>query len=157
MYEVVAMVIFNGEKAPVIAKRAEYTFRKYPGLIIGQDAVGTFLKCYKYDRPTKYFKAFGGDEFDIHLEDGEVEHCYGQWWDGGSDQAADILGKDIIRAAYGVEKELENCYVFSSGYVVKEKFEELMASYTGKIYTSDEYKELMRERGLAKREAEEAK
>ena len=157
MHDMIAAVLVNREVSPVLKEKVEYTYRKYPGLLIGQDATGTFFQVYKYERPTKYSKAFGGDKFDIQLENGEVEHCYGQWWDGGGDEAAKLLGKELVRIACGTEQGLEDCYLFYSCYADKEKLDELMSKYTGKVYEYNEYRDIMRERRMAKREVAETK
>lgn len=132
-YEVKAVVKFNQGIAFVLNKDVEFTYYKQGSLIIGLDPTCTFVKCYHYERPTPGFSAFGGREFDIPLENGEVIHCNGQWWDGGYSKAAELLGEELISATYNDIKSLKNCYVFYGSAAIKGKVEELRSTYSGDV------------------------
>lgn len=133
-YNVEAIVKFNDGIAYVLDKPIEFKFYKQGSLIIGLDDSCTFISCYYYDRPTPGFYAFGGRKFDIHLENGEVEHCYGQWWSGGHSKAAELLGEELVHVTYETKDELKKCYVFTGSSAIKSKLEELRQSYSGEIY-----------------------
>src|SRR5690625_6053855 len=99
-YNVEAVVEFNQGVAFVLDKPVKYKYYKQGNLIIGLDDSCTFIRCFKYSRPSPGFYAFGGSKFDLQLENGEVEHCYGQWWDGGYKEASELLGVELVDATF---------------------------------------------------------
>lgn len=138
-----AVVQFNQGVAFVLNHDIEFTYYKHGSLIIGLDPSCTFVKCYHYDRPTPGFQAFGGREFDIPLENGEVIHCNGQWWDGGYQKAAELLGEELVSVTYKEIKSLKECYVFYGACGVKSKIEEMKNDYSNKVYGYWEYEALL--------------
>lgn len=76
--KVIAVVKINNGEALVLKDKIEFKYQKHDNLIIGIDESETFLDLYYYERPTPGFRAFGGHEFDIQLENGEVINCNGQ-------------------------------------------------------------------------------
>lgn len=145
MNKLEALVELNGREALVVRDDIYFEYEKYGDIIIGIDETDTFLVVYVYDWPSKGFKAFGGREFDIELKDGEIIHCNGQWWYGGANKAIEVLGRDIISVAVGSVNELTETYVFNSMYMFKDKLEELIYSYEGRLYEYDEYRKILRE------------
>ncbi|WP_145153044.1 hypothetical protein [Paenibacillus xylanexedens] len=132
-YQVEAIVKFNQGIAFVLDNPVKYTYYKHGNLIIGLDDTCTFVRCYYYDRPTPGFEAFGGHKFDITLDDGEVIHCHGQWWDGGYDRAAELLGEKLIHASYNTAEDLRNCYVFFGSKAVENSLDQLRKTYHGDV------------------------
>ncbi|OKP91880.1 hypothetical protein A3844_01845 [Paenibacillus helianthi] len=110
--QIEAIVTFNDGIAYVMSNPVEFTYYKEGNLIIGLDETCTFVSCYYYSRPTLGFEAFGGREFDITLENGEVIHCNGQWWDGGYLKAEELLGETLVSVTYKDIEALKDCYVF---------------------------------------------
>ena len=133
MNEVQAIVKFNDDIAFALANPVKFTYYREGNLIIGLDDTCTFVHCYYYQHPSYGFKAFGGREFDIHLENGEVVHCNGQWWDGGYLKAAELLGEELIDVTYNDVETLKNCYVYYGATGIKSRVEELRRSYTGEV------------------------
>lgn len=144
MYTVEAIVEFNDGIAYVLDKPVEYKYYKQGNMIIGLDDSCTFVQCYYYDRPTPGFYAFGGHKFDIQLENGEVEHCYGQWWDGGYVKAEKLLGEKLVNVTYRSIDDLKNCYVFFGGAAIDRNIDELRHSYSGKIHGYWEYEAILK-------------
>jgi len=142
--ELIAVVKFNQGEAFVLSDKVEFKYQQHGNLIIGIDDSETFLDLYVYERPTPSFKAFGGHEFDIQLENGEVIHCNGQWWSGGIKQAEHILGKEITNVTYKSQQELKDCYVFTGCCAIKEKLEALRETYDGVVYEYREYEQLLK-------------
>ena len=135
----IALVKFNSGVALVLTESPKYTYTKHGSIIIGIDKTGTFVKCYEYRRPCGSFKAFAGNEFDIPLDTGEIIHCDGQWWHGGHSEAGKILGKDLVNATYNDVESLKRCYVYTGDSAIKEKWQELVDGYDGKLYEYREY------------------
>ena len=131
-YKVENIVTFNDGIAFVLDKPIEYTYYKHGNLIIGLDETCTFVKCYLYQM-IPGFDAFAGHKFDITLEDGKVIHCDGQWWDGGYDRAAELLGEKLVHASYNTAENLRNCYVFYGSEAVASSLDQLRETYTGEV------------------------
>ena len=143
MYNVEAIVKFNDGIAYVLDKPVKFKYYKHGKLIIGLDDSCTFVQCYHYDRPTPGFYAFGGHKFDLQLENGEIEHCYGQWWDGGYGEAEQLLGEEFIHVTYNTVDNLRNCYVFYGCCAIKSYLDDLRSSYSGKIHGYREYEAIL--------------
>lgn len=139
MTELMALVKFNSGKAFVIKEAVELKYVRHGNILIGMDESGTFVDCMYHETPRGNMKAFAGREFDIHLENGEVIHCNGQWWAGGMQKASVIIGKELTLVTYSDMASLKKCYVFSGHYAVKEKLDALEATYNGEIYDYHEY------------------
>ncbi|WP_308722465.1 hypothetical protein [Paenibacillus polysaccharolyticus] len=131
-YQVEALVTFNQGIAFVLDKPVEYTYYKQGNLIIGLDDTCTFVQCYSYQM-IPGSNAFGGHKFDIKLDDGKIIHCDGQWWDGGYDRAAELLGEKLVHATYNTAERLRNCYVFSGSQAVESNLNQLRKTYTGDV------------------------
>lgn len=144
--EVEAVVRFNQGVAFVLKQDVEFTYYKHGSLIIGLDPTCTFVKCYYYERPTPGFQAFGGREFDIHLENGEVIHCNGQWWDGGYIKAAELLGEELVHATYNDVESLKNCYVFYGASAIKSRIEAMKNTFNGTVQGYWEYEAIIKGR-----------
>ena len=144
MNKILAVVKFNDGEAYVLRDEVKLEYQKYNGIIIGTD--GYFLKCY-YERPPippsnknwSGWQAFGGRRFDIHLIDGSIEHCYGQWWDGIGNNCMNIIGDEIVNIVAENIDNLKNCYVFRGYQGIKKNIEKLRKAYTGEIYDYWEY------------------
>ncbi|HIW31273.1 MAG TPA: hypothetical protein IAA29_00650 [Candidatus Paenibacillus intestinavium] len=144
MSNVLALVKMNGRNALVLNNEPKYTYYKHGNLIIGIDDECLFITCYVYSTPTPGFYAFGGHKFDITLDNDEIIHCYGQYWDGGYEKATDLLGIELTTVSYRGINELKNCYVFTGSTIIKEGYERLVQEYTGKVYEYREYENFLR-------------
>ena len=144
MNEILAVVKFNNYHAFVLKDKVNFKYKQYDNLLIGIDETQTFVDVLYYERPFGRFKAFGGREFDLPLEDGGTIHCSGQWWSGGSSSAEKILNKKLIGATYHDIESLKSCYVYTGTCAFKDKIDELISSYNGKIYGYREYEEKLK-------------
>ena len=124
--------------------KVKYTYYRHDDLIIGIDQSDLLIKCYVKKPCSKGNKAFGGRKFEIKLQSGEIIECHGQWWDGGYNKAAEKLGKELIRVAYKDKRSLKDCYVFRSAKAIKNKLDNLIKDYDGKVYKHDEYREILK-------------
>ena len=140
--KIIAAVKFNQSIAYVLDKKPELIYKKVDGLIYGTD--GIFYQCYKYDRPSKNWQAFGGREFEIKLETGDIVKCNGQWWNGGFDEVGKLAGCTIGASVLSTVEELKKCYVFSGYEVDMDKFKEFIKSYTDMVYPYREYEKIIR-------------
>lgn len=113
----------------------QLTYEKHGGLLIGSDEQGIFYDCLYYDRPTQHMRAFGGHEFDLHMKDGSVTHCNGQYWYGHITEAEKVVGEEIAEIGASTNEELKRCFVFTSRNISMRKFnamiEEFKASHPG--------------------------
>ena len=81
-------------------------------------------------------------EFDLVLDDGSIEHCYGQWWDTiNSDMKDYVPINNIISFAYSSINKLKDSYVFYGGKVDKLWLDNLISEYnaTNKDHLEYEY------------------
>ena len=148
MHKIKAVVKFNEGIAIVLQDKIITKANKHGNNIIESD--GLFFSSLVYDRPSERWKAFAGRKFDIELEDGTVEHCTGQWWDGTTEKTKDIVGGDFISVTVCSIEELKKCYVFCGRYALKDKFEALLKTYTGKKYGYWEYDFILNGRGRSR-------
>ncbi|MDO3682177.1 hypothetical protein [Paenibacillus ehimensis] len=139
MSDLLALVKFNSEKALVLRDSLQLTYRKYGDLLIGMDESGTFMNLLYYEAPNSGFKAFGGREFDITLENGEVIHCNGQYWNGGRREAEKVLNEEIISVTVNDVESLKKCYVFRGMFAKKSKVEKLIEEYAGELFAYRDY------------------
>ncbi|MBX9158768.1 hypothetical protein [Bacillus cereus] len=145
MYDVLAVVEYGESVALVLDKPVEFSYQKHGDVIIGRDASGAFVRCFEYSKPKSGGTlAFGGKEFDITLENGEVIHCYGQWWSGGYEVAAKVLNKELVDVVYKDKESLGKSYEFSGCLMLKEQKRAWLQRYTGKVYGYSEYGDILK-------------
>ncbi|MFQ3543485.1 hypothetical protein Q7A53_05315 [Halobacillus rhizosphaerae] len=145
MQELLALVKFNGRVALVMKDKIKLTYSKFDDVIIGKDQTGVFFDCLYYEKPIGKWKAFAGREFEIPLENGEVVKCNGQWWSGLNENARKIIGhQNLIPATANDMEDLKRCYVYNGFTALKEDYEKLISTYSGKIYEYYEYEKLIR-------------
>lgn len=153
MPKIIAVVTFNQGEAFVLDTDPDFKYTKYGNdTIIGTD--GVFYQFYKYERCYPNWEAFGGRKFDLPLTNGEVEHCYGQWWDGISKTAIDILGindtdKKVVSATAQDIEKLKKCYVFIGYRGLSDKIKELRKTYAGIVYNYWDYEKMIKGRKLS--------
>lgn len=141
--KIIAVVKFNEGEAYVLNHAPVFKYKKQNNVIVGTD--GVFASCYFNDPSSRNFEAFGGRKFDIELENGEVEHCHGQWWDGIKPEAIKMLGTyELVHVTYGTKDHLKKCYVFYGCTGIKNEIEKLRKQYHGKVYDYWEYEKIMR-------------
>jgi len=142
--KIIAVVKFNKREAFVLENPIELKYTKYYNhTIVGTD--GVFLNFYYYDSPSGSWEAFAGRKFDLKLTDGNIEHCYGQWWSGITKTARDVIKDNIVAVTACSVTELKECYVFCGYYGIETKIKELREEYTGLIYEYEEYRKLLKE------------
>jgi len=121
----------------------ELTYEKHGSLLIGSDEQGIFYDCLYYDRPSPHMKAFAGREFDLHMKDGTVTHCNGQYWYGHVAEAEKVVREEIAEIGASTKEELKQCFCFTSRNISKrrldEMLEEFMVSHPG--YEPLEYRQ----------------
>ena len=143
-FKVVAKVRCNDRYAYVFDRRPEFLYTKIDHETIIGECDG-MLRFYKRDSFGKYWKAFGGAEFELKLTDGTVEKCFGQWWDGMSKAANELFNPDdITYFAYSTIEELRKCYVYSGCRAIRKWVGELDVSYEGTVYDYWEFEKLLK-------------
>ena len=140
--KILAVVEFNKGEAFVLKKDLDLKYTRYDDIIIGTD--GVFCDCYCYERPGPNWKAFGGRKFDITLVNGEIIHCNGQWWCGGTEKAEKIIGKKITPVTACSIDKLKRCYVFSGYSGIEPAIYKFRKKYKGKVYGYWEYDALLK-------------
>lgn len=145
--KLLAVVRFNDGYAFVFDNNIEFEYNKFDNSNIIGEWNGIY-HCYA-KRYENGFKAFSNREFDIKLKDGNIEHCKGQWWDDYSYLKKNI--SDLICCTYSSIDSLCECYVFTGAYISEKLYNELISSYSGKIYEYDEYRNEVIKPILAKR------
>ncbi len=141
--KIIAIVKFNSGEAFVMENSIKLEYTKYGSdTIIGTD--GCFLICYGYSNE-QYDKAFAGRKFDLQLTDGNIEHCYGQWWNSVTKKAREVTQGNIIHVTANSIDRLKNCYVFNGYCGIEDKVNKLRSEYSGKIYDYWEYEKIIKE------------
>lgn len=107
----------------------QLTYEEHGRLMIGSDARGIFYDCLYYERPTPHMKAFGGREFDLHMKDGSVTHCNGQYWYGRVDEAGKVVGEEITEIGASTKEDLKRCFVFASRNISRRRLEEMLKEF----------------------------
>lgn len=136
-----ALVKINNQIGLVLDEPIMLTYQKKDGCILGSD--GTFLQTLFYDKPSLNWQAFGGRKFDIPLDNGEIIHCNGQYWDGIKELHRKMVDGEIISIAANDINSLKECYVFTGYKGIKHKINELIVSYKGIVYDYWEYEMLI--------------
>ena len=137
-----AIVRFNSGVAYVFNRTPDYKYKREGDLLWAKD--GPFYSCYGYERPSKAFQAFGGRKFDLHMLDGTVTHCSGEWWDKGLGKLKDMLGLNLGSLTMKTKEQLIDCYVFYGTSCDLDELEKLKAKYHGQIYDYWEYESVIK-------------
>ncbi len=146
--EIIAVVKFNDREALVLKEEPKLIYTKYGNdTIIGTD--GIFYNFYYREEPNGSWTAFAGRKFELELDNGETEKCYGQWWDGVTRRATEILGINdtdnrVVYATACCVENLKKCYVFQGYKGLSKKIDELRKTYTGKVYDYWEYEKILK-------------
>jgi hypothetical protein len=141
-YKILAKVKFNSSIAIVIDSAPRLEYIKTDGIIYGTD--GLFYNCYYYDSPGPNWKAFAGRKFDIHLKNGQVEHCYGQWWHGGHKKVGKMVGANLCHITYQTLDRLKSCYVFTGDSVDESKWSDFLSSFDVPLYEYWDYEKIIK-------------
>ena len=130
----------------VINRDIKYIYTKIDReTIIGEDE--GVLQFYKHDASIYPFgkTAFGGREFTLKLSDGTEEKCNGQWWDDFSNAALELYNiDDIVYFPSATIDDLKKFDLFYCRRCDRRWLEKLEAEYKGKIYTRDEYRDIIK-------------
>lgn len=130
----------------VINRDIKYIYTKIDiETIIGEDE--GVLQFYKHDASIYPFgkTAFGGREFTLKLSDGTEEKCNGQWWDDFSNAALELYNiDDIVYFPSATIDDLKKFDLFYCRRCDRRWLEKLEAEYKGKIYTRDEYRDIIK-------------
>ena len=130
----------------VINRDIKYIYTKIDRkTIIGEDE--GVLQFYKHDARIYPFgkTAFGGREFTLKLSDGTEEKCNGQWWDDFSNAALELYNiDDIVYFPSATIDDLKKFDLFYCRRCDRRWLEKLEAEYKGKIYTRDEYRDIIK-------------
>lgn len=152
--KILAVVKFNDGEAFVLDETPKLIYTKHDAnTIIGTD--GTFYNFYSHQHD-KYAKAFAGRKFTLPLDTGEVVECSGQWWDGITQTAIDVLGinktdKRIIYATAASLDDLKKCYVFYGYKALPEPIAALRKTYTGPVWEYWDYQCIVRGKKIPKK------
>lgn len=136
----------DGRYMYVINRDIKYIYTKIDReTIIGEDE--GVLQFYKRDASIYPFgkTAFGGREFTLKLSDGTEEKCNGQWWDDFSNAALELYNiDDIVYFPSATIDDLKKFDLFYCRRCDRRWLEKLEAEYKGKIYTRDEYRNIIK-------------
>lgn len=101
------------------------TYEKVGLSYVGSDDEGYFSDYLKYERGYGNFLAFAGRELSIDMKDGSTETIKNHWWASGFyDQEHDYIGVGLSTL-----DKLQDCFVFCSYYIRKDKLETLVERY----------------------------
>ena len=139
--KILAIVQFNKGEAYVLNHSPEYVYERDGNILWAHDT--GFYSVYAYDRPSERWQAFAGRKFDLPLKDGGVEHCHGQWWDGGQAKLSEKLGITLESVTIETISGLQKCYVFCGSSIESEYREKLRTEYTGCVYPYYEYEKII--------------
>lgn len=143
MSKIVALVKFNSSVALVLDEPVKLNYKRYGDLIIGVDDTETFIRCY-YSYESTREASFGCYVITVNTVDGEEIKCNSITIDGSITEAAELIGKELSACAVGNNTSLKKRYIFTGMYAIKDKLEEVVSSYKGKVYEYYEYEEELR-------------
>ena len=142
--KIIAKVKFNNEYAYVLDRKVDFLYTKMDDETIIGYYEGMY-RFYKKDTFCSRWNAFGGHKFQLKLTDGNIEECYGQWWDGMTNTARELLSDvKLDFFTFSSIDELKRCYVYTGCYCDKEWLDKLDKEYTGKIYEYYEYEKVLK-------------
>lgn len=138
-HKIIAVVSDGRQDKLVLEKLPVLKYRKIDKSIVGTD--GTFVEALYHSEPTREFKAFGGHEFEITMEDGEVVKCNGQWWNGiTKDMLSDGLiepNREVVQLGISTMEMFAKYKGFlavgTTAY--RDAIEALRQTYGGPVYT----------------------
>jgi hypothetical protein len=122
---------------------AQNPYFGYDKLYIGTDKTETFVNCFKLELGSS--GAFGGRTINIKMKDGTQKTFKGNLWDGGHQDAEKLLSTELIYVAADTRKSLKRCYVFTSFHLKKDKYQESLDNYQGKVWGYREYEKHLKE------------
>lgn len=132
---VVAVVQVNKEEALVLNRPIQFRYRKEGSDYIGRD--GPFVDVLRYERGGGRFRAFGGREITLAMEDGSTVVIKDHWWQSHRKGYASI--------AHGDVDSLRKCYVFYGGAcIAPDDLKALRETYTGCVYPYRDYEKVIK-------------
>ena len=136
-----AVVKFNDGEAFVLSRKPIFVYELIGKYLWAEDS--GFVNCFHYDRPSPGFFAFGGRKFELPMVDGSVTKCYGQWWDGGMNAVAEMLGVELCHVTNSTKEKLIKCYVYSGCSGNVEAIKKLRDEYAGCVYPYNDYRKIV--------------
>lgn len=101
------------------------TYEKVGLSYIGSDDEGYFSDYLKYEHGSGSFVAFAGRELCIHLKDGTIQKLKDHWWAYGNYDNE----HEYVDIGLGTLEDLQDCYVFCSYCIRKDKLQILLDEY----------------------------
>lgn len=147
--KVIAIVDCGNWYGLVVDEKPEEVSTMYGNDTIISVTGNMFYDFLYYERPHPKYKAFAGRKFEIKLDDGRIIKCDGQWWDGISKRAEQVMiekgisvFEDFTLVGMATIKELVNCYVFSGFKMLDRDLKEILRSDIP-VYNNKEYREII--------------
>jgi hypothetical protein len=101
------------------------TYEKVGLSYVGSDDKGYFNDYLKYEYAYGNMRAFAGREINLDMKDGTVTTIKDHWWDAGFyDKKHEYIGVGL-----GTLEKLQDCFVFCSYYIRKDKLEAMLEEY----------------------------
>ena len=141
-FKIEAVVKFNNGEAWVLNRKPEIVYEKKGNIMYGNDY--GFYNVYGFEAPCGKWKAFAGHEFDLPLKDGNVEHCYGQWWNAGHSKVEKILDIQLRPVTFKTNEDLIKCYVFTGASIEENYANKLRSEYSGCVYPYRDYEKIIK-------------
>ncbi|EPZ2459386.1 hypothetical protein ACXLRS_004661 [Citrobacter youngae] len=133
--KVVAVVQFNSGEALVLNRPLNFIYEESGRDLIGRD--GPFKRPLLYSPASAAFKAFGGSEMTLNMQDGSQRTVKDHWWSGCLPEHRDVTTCDL--------ESLKKCYVFFGGAVItSDDFQTLRESYAGCVYPYWDYEKIIK-------------
>ena len=134
--KILAAIRFNKRRAYAINRMPSLKYTRCGDLLIGRD--GPFAATLKYEKPTKWGKAFAGRKFNIPMVDGSITEASGQWWHVGT--------KGAIPVTINTIESLKRCYVYIGSNCDPDHWQKLVDEYEstkGFYYDYYDYEKLI--------------
>jgi hypothetical protein len=137
--KIVSVVRFNRSIGFVFKNDIDYIYEEiiHDGsrYLVGSDSNNLFFSCFKYERASNGFKAFAGREMTIEMKNGTKRIIKDDWWDFGyTDLLKEYYGYETISITYQSYDNLNRCYVYTGGNVVRKSLSKLVKKYKNKIF-----------------------
>ena len=147
-HKIIAVVSDGKQDKLVLERIPSLVYRKKGRSIVGTD--GVFIEALYHSEPVKGFEAFGGHEFELTMEDGEVVKCSGQWWSGVTKEMVEdgLIDKDRSIVQLGISTlemfERYKGYLAVGTTAYADALEKLRQTYGGPVYTIKEFEDAAR-------------
>lgn len=115
----------NGHLYLMVNEIPKITYEKVGLSYVGSDDEGYFNDYLRYEYGSGSFVAFAGREISIELKDSTIQTLKNHWWASGHYDKE----HEYVEVGLSTLEKLQNCFVFCSYSIRKDKLEKMIEEY----------------------------